>query len=191
MLVQVKDVIVKKRIRKELQDIQALKESMSRYGLMNPITINSNNELIAGHRRLEAAKELGWNSISAVVIDPKNEILELEMELEENIQNELENTTRFVVISREAVLPEDANKISLCFALPHVTGSLFSVLERFAMAGLNLTKIESRPLPGKNFEYDFYLDFTGNIHQSGTLELICSLSDELPRFSFLGNYSER
>lgn len=86
MLVQVKDVIVKKRIRKELQDIQALKESMSRYGLMNPITINSNNELIAGHRRLEAAKELGWNSISAVVIDPKNEILELEMELEENIQ---------------------------------------------------------------------------------------------------------
>ena len=84
MLVQVKDVIVKKRIRKELQDIQALKESMSRYGLMNPITINSNNELIAGHRRLEAAKELGWNSISAVVIDPKNEILELEMELEEN-----------------------------------------------------------------------------------------------------------
>ena len=59
---------------------------MSRYGLMNPITINSNNELIAGHRRLEAAKELGWNSISAVVIDPKNEILELEMELEENIQ---------------------------------------------------------------------------------------------------------
>lgn len=86
MLVQVKDIIVKKRIRKELQDIQALKESMSRYGLMNPITINSNNELIAGHRRLEAAKELGWNSISAVVIDPKNEILELEMELEENIQ---------------------------------------------------------------------------------------------------------
>lgn len=86
MLVQIKDVIVKKRIRKELQDIQALKESMSRYGLMNPITINSNNELIAGHRRLEAAKELGWNSISAVVIDPKNEILELEMELEENIQ---------------------------------------------------------------------------------------------------------
>lgn len=86
MLVQVKDVIVKKRIRKELQDIQALKESMSRYGLMNPITINSNNELIAGHRRLEAAKELGWNSISAIVIDPKNEILELEMELEENIQ---------------------------------------------------------------------------------------------------------
>ncbi len=107
--------------------------------------------------------------------------------LRESIQNEAENTTRFVVISKEAILPEDAGKISLCFSLPHVTGSLSSVLERFALAGLNLTKIESRPLPGKNFEYDFYLDFTGNIHQPATLDLICALRDELPRFSFLGN----
>ena len=56
--------------------------------------------------------------------------------------------------------------------------------------GLNLTKIESRPIPGKAFEYDFYLDFTGNLHESHTLELLCSLSEELPRFTFLGNYSE-
>ena len=95
-----------------------------------------------------------------------------------------------MVISREAILPEDANKISLCFSLPHVTGSLSGVLQRFSMAGLNLTKIESRPLPGKNFEYDFYLDFSGNLHNADTLELICALYDELPRFSFLGNYSE-
>ena len=111
--------------------------------------------------------------------------------LQENIQNEAENTTRFIVISKDAILPGDAGKISLCFSLPHETGSLSSVLERFAMEGLNLTKIESRPLPGKNFEYDFYLDFTGNIHHPKTLDLICALQDELPRFSFLGNYSER
>lgn len=111
--------------------------------------------------------------------------------LQENIQNEAENTTRFIVISKEAILPEDAGKISLCFSLPHITGSLANVLDRFAYAGLNLTKIESRPLPGKNFEYDFYLDFTGNIHQPRTMDLICALQDELPRFSFLGNYSER
>lgn len=110
--------------------------------------------------------------------------------LEENIQNARNNVTRFVVISREPILPREASKISLCFSLPHTTGSLYSVLERFAIGGLNLTKIESRPIPESNFEYDFYLDFTGNIHDPETLELICSLHDELPRFSFLGNYRE-
>lgn len=108
----------------------------------------------------------------------------------EDIQNTDNNCTRFVVIAREAVLPEDADKISLCFSLPHTTGSLHRTLERFAVNGLNLTKIESRPIPERNFEYDFYLDFTGNIHDPHTLALICALSDEMPRFSFLGNYKE-
>lgn len=110
--------------------------------------------------------------------------------LERNIQNVRDNTTRFVAVSREAVLPNDASKISLCFSLPHTTGSLHGVLRRFAGLGLNLTKIESRPIPGSSFEYDFYLDFTGSIHDPATLNLICALNDELPRFSFLGNYSE-
>ena len=110
--------------------------------------------------------------------------------LQEGVQNEKNNTTRFVVISKEPIFPEDAGKISLCFSNPHTTGSLYHVLERFALCGLNLTKIESRPIPGKAFEYDFYLDFTGNIHHRPTLDLICALHDELPRFSFLGNYSE-
>ncbi len=110
--------------------------------------------------------------------------------LERGIQNAENNTTRFVVISKEAVLPENAGKISLCFSLPHTTGSLYNVLERFAMCGLNLTKIESRPIPGSTFEYDFYLDFTGSLHDPQTLDLICALHDELPRFSFLGNYNE-
>ena len=110
--------------------------------------------------------------------------------LQEGVQNEKNNTTRFVVISKEPIFPEDAGKISLCFSIPHTTGSLYHVLERFALCGLNLTKIESRPIPGKAFEYDFYLDFTGNIHHKPTLDLICALHDELPRFSFLGNYSE-
>lgn len=110
--------------------------------------------------------------------------------LERGVQNVRNNTTRFVAVSREAVLPEDAGKISLCFSLPHTTGSLHNVLQRFALGGLNLTKIESRPIPGRDFEYDFYLDFTGSIHNPDTLSLICALYEELPRFSFLGNYSE-
>ncbi len=111
--------------------------------------------------------------------------------LEQGVQNEKNNQTRFVVISKEPILPADANKISLCFSIPHTPGALYGVLQSFAMRGLNMTKIESRPIPGRTFEYDFYLDFTGNIHEPKTLELICALHDELPRFSFLGNYSEK
>ncbi len=111
--------------------------------------------------------------------------------IESNIQNSSNNCTRFIVISRRMVIPNDAQKISLCFSLLHKTGSLYSVLERFAASGLNLTKIESRPIAGKNFEYDFYLDFTGNVGEKRTLNLILSLCTELPRFSFLGNYTEQ
>ena len=111
--------------------------------------------------------------------------------LARDIQNNADNCTRFIAINRHLFIPEGANKISLCFSLPHRTGTLHGVLARFSAAGLNLTKIESRPIPGKNFEYDFYLDFTGNVHESHTLNLIAALSDELPRFSFLGNYREQ
>lgn len=110
--------------------------------------------------------------------------------LERGVQNVRNNTTRFVAVSKEPVLPEGASKISLCFSLPHTTGSLHGVLRRFDGLGLNLTKIESRPIPGRDFEYDFYLDFTGSIHDAETLNLICALNAELPRFSFLGNYNE-
>ncbi len=111
--------------------------------------------------------------------------------LARDIQNSADNCTRFIAINRRMFIPEGANKISLCFSLPHRTGTLHGVLARFAAAGLNLTKIESRPIPGKSFEYDFYLDFTGNVQEPSTLDLIAALSDELPRFSFLGNYREQ
>ncbi|WP_322182390.1 prephenate dehydratase [Neglectibacter caecimuris] len=111
--------------------------------------------------------------------------------LEENVQDEKDNTTRFVIISKEPIFPENAEKISLCFSLPHTPGALHTVLARFALCGLNMTKIESQPIPDKAFTYDFYLDFTGNIHETEALNLICALHDELPRFSFLGNYCER
>ncbi len=107
-----------------------------------------------------------------------------------NIQNDKSNCTRFIVISREPVITADADKISLCFSVPHIKGSLCSVLSRFSSHGLNLTKIESRPMVGKGFEYLFYLDFTGNVQSEHIKKLLCSLSEELPEFSFLGNYAE-
>ncbi len=86
MLVNIADIKVKHRVRKDLGDIEALKDSLRRYGLLNPITLNSKYELIAGGRRLEAAKSIGWTSINAIILDNMNPAAELELELEENNQ---------------------------------------------------------------------------------------------------------
>lgn len=110
--------------------------------------------------------------------------------LDNHLQDNKGNKTRFIVISKKLCIPENANKISLCFSLPHVTGSLYSLLCRFNSLGLNLTKIESRPRNDKEFEYLFYLDFSGNVHSENVIELICQLNEEMPEFSFLGNYCE-
>ena len=110
--------------------------------------------------------------------------------LDDHIQDDNSNMTRFVVISKKLYVPADADKISLCFNLPHVSGSLYSVLCRFNSLGLNLTKIESRPIVGSKFEYLFYLDFTGNVRSESAMRLLSQLSAEMTGFSFLGNYRE-
>lgn len=87
MLISINDIKVKNRVRKDLGNVEALKDSLKRYGLMNPITLNSRYELIAGQRRLEAAKQLGWTTIQANILErAPDKIEQLEMELEENTQ---------------------------------------------------------------------------------------------------------
>ena len=87
MLVKISDIKVKKRVRQDLGDLESLKDSLKSYGLLNPITLNADMELVAGQRRLEAAKGIGWETINAVILDrsvPK--VQQLELELEENNQ---------------------------------------------------------------------------------------------------------
>ena len=86
MQVPLDDVMVKKRVRKDMGDIPALADSMKRFGQISPIVINNRNELIAGGRRLEAARYLGWRTINAAVMDIGGSLAKLEYELEENIQ---------------------------------------------------------------------------------------------------------
>ncbi len=110
--------------------------------------------------------------------------------LKTGIQNISNNRTRFIVISKKLVIENNADKISLIFTTPHTTGSLYRILGRFSMAGLNLTKLESRPVGNGEFSYFFYVDLLGNIKDKKTLDLICALYSELPDFKFLGNYHE-
>ena len=86
MQIPIKDIIVKKRIRKDMGGIETLAESLNKYGQISPIVISKKNILIAGGRRLEAAKILGWRTINAVISDSADELRRLELEVEENTQ---------------------------------------------------------------------------------------------------------
>ena len=86
MQVPINDIIVRKRIRKDMGDIETLAESLKRHGQITPIVISKKNVLIAGGRRLEAAKSLGWRTINAVILEKSTELSRLELEIEENTQ---------------------------------------------------------------------------------------------------------
>lgn len=79
-------IIIKRRVRLDIGDITPLMESLKKYGQLSPIIVNSNNELIAGERRLAAAKRLGWPAINAMVLERNSELDKLQIEVEENIQ---------------------------------------------------------------------------------------------------------
>ena len=108
--------------------------------------------------------------------------------LQTRINESKHNYTRFIVVAAEPRFPADANKISIRFTVPHQEGSLCRILQIFARAGLNLEKLESRPVMEKNWEYSFYADFTGNIRGDEMDLVIRELIDATVSFRLLGNY---
>ncbi|MGI6355727.1 MAG: bifunctional chorismate mutase/prephenate dehydratase [Lentisphaerae bacterium] len=100
------------------------------------------------------------------------------------------NYTRFICISKKPFIYPGANKISLMACLPHKPGSLFRLISKFAAQELNLTKLESRPVPGREFEYRFYFDFDGSVRTPAVLRLLGELEADTDTLFFLGNYSE-
>lgn len=111
--------------------------------------------------------------------------------LDQSIQNNDNNYTRFICISKEMEVYQGANKISIMFSLSHKPGALYGLLASFAAQGLNVTKLESRPIPGRDFEFMFYADLEASIADEEVQRLICQIEAEQPMFAFLGSYSER
>lgn len=110
--------------------------------------------------------------------------------LSESIQNSDNNYTRFICISRKLEIYPGASKLSVMMTLPHRPGSLSSMLSRFSMMGLNLTKLESRPIAGKDFEFMFYFDLEASVRSQAVMRLLDELSAGPDTFVFLGNYIE-
>ncbi len=110
--------------------------------------------------------------------------------LESHIANTGNNYTRFIVISKDLEIYPGSDKISFMYAVGHTPGSLNHVLSRFSSMGLNMTKLESRPLQGTSFQYMFYTDIEASVYSEEVVKLLCSLESELEAFVFLGCYKE-
>lgn len=110
--------------------------------------------------------------------------------LQKEIENSFNNFTRFIVISKTLKIFSDSNKISLLVGLPHESGSLNKLLNKFSTLGLNLTKLESRPMTKSSFEFLFYFDFEAKVTDKAVQNLIAELDMTTDEFTFLGSYHE-
>lgn len=105
-----------------------------------------------------------------------------------DMQDDSENYTRFVVVSRMPIMPEGEAKTSIVFSMDNVPGSLFKSLAVFALRDIDLTKIESRPLQGKRWQYFFYIDFIGSQHEEHCKNALNHLQEITGFLKILGSY---
>lgn len=108
--------------------------------------------------------------------------------VQERLNFESQNSTRFIVISNQKQYVKTANKVSLCFELPHESGTLYNMLSHFIYNNLSMTKIESRPILGRPWEYRFFVDFEGNLQQAGVKNAINGIKEEAVDLKILGNF---
>ncbi len=145
--------------------------------------ISVENTAVAAKRVIEE----GDHTQAAVASEIAGKLYGLDL-LKTSIQNNQGNTTRFVILANRKVYQKDASKISLCFELPHTSGSLYNMLGNFIYNHVNMIMIQSRPVPGKNWEYRFFVDIEGNLQDAGVKNALRGIGEEAQNFKILGNY---
>ncbi len=110
--------------------------------------------------------------------------------INDKIADDGSNFTRFICISKDLRIYPGANKISLMMTINHTPGALYSVIAKLAALGLNLTKLESRPIVGKDFEFLFYFDLDASVYSKDVLSILDEFNETSEKFVFLGSYTE-
>ena len=110
--------------------------------------------------------------------------------LASSVQDKGNNRTRFICISKNLEIYPGADKTSVMMVLPHKPGALYKVLARMYVLGINVTKLESRPIPDRDFEFMFYFDLDTSIYSEEFVQLMCELDDLCEEFKYLGSYRE-
>ena len=108
--------------------------------------------------------------------------------LDKGINDSGVNSTRFIIVTNQKIFRKDAKKVSICLEVPHESGSLYHMLSHFIYNNLNMTKIESRPIEDRAWEYRFFIDFEGNLADSAVKNALRGLRDEARNMKILGNY---
>lgn len=135
------------------------------------------------------AAESGRNDIAALASRSCMKYYNLGC-VQESVQNVDNNYTRFICISKELEIYPGANRTSLMLTLPHEQGSLYKIISKLYALGMNLNKLESRPLPNKEFEFMFYFDLDSSVYSPKLMQLIGELSNACESFNYLGSYTE-
>ncbi len=177
------DLSTVKEIYSHEQAISQCSEFLS--SLSGVKVIPCENTAVAARRVAES----GRNDVAAISAKECAELYGLKI-LRDRISNEKDNYTRFICISKKLEIYPGADKTSIMMVLPHKSGSLYKVLSRLYVLGINLNKLESRPIPDRNFEFMFYFDIDESIYSPALKELLCDLEREAPEFRYLGSYSE-
>ncbi len=108
--------------------------------------------------------------------------------LERGVNQSETNSTRFIIVTNQKIFLKDAGKVSLCLEVAHESGSLYHMLSHIIYNNLNMTKIESRPIEGRNWEYRFFIDFDGNLGDGAVKNALRGLREEARNMRILGNY---
>ncbi len=137
----------------------------------------------------KAVAESESNDVAAISSSACAALYDLEV-LQESIPNVDNNYTRFICISKKLEIYPGANRTSLMLVLPHKPGSLYSIISKFYSLGINLIKLESRPIQGKDFEFMFYFDIDVPVYSDKFVNLLSQLQAESDRFQYLGSYTE-
>ena len=172
-----------KEIISHEQGILQCREFLNRHPGIK-ITIHDNTAMAA-----KMVAESSRKDIAAIASSNCSSVYGL-ADLAGDIQNSAANRTRFICISRNLRLFPGADRISLMLSTSHRPGALYSLISKFASIGVNLTKLESRPIPGREFEFMFYFDLEASPRSPEVIKLLDSLASGPDTFVFLGGYRE-